>query len=256
LPSSGKNETGGAAFKDAGVLMMISFIPYASGSTGNLYTVTNGRTTIMLDCGISWKKAREHLTFTTSSSIDGVLLSHSHKDHCKGARDAAKAGLDIFASKKTFETLQIPEHRKNIIEAGRIFSIGAWHIFPFSTAHDTDGSLGFYMVNFEGEGFLYLTDSAYSQIKFKRLDVISVECNFMPDILNDNVQSGLPAVVGHRIRRTHMSLDTVINFLKANDLSKCREIHLLHLSDGNSDEAQMIKAVQEATGIPTYACKN
>jgi len=40
--------------------------------------------------------------------------------------------------------------------------------------------------------------------------------------------------------------------LKANDLSQCREIWLLHLSDGNSDENEMRRRVQEATGIATY----
>jgi len=46
-----------------------------------------------------------------------------------------------------------------------------------------------------------------------------------------------------------------VAMLKANDLSKCREIHLLHLSDGNSDEQLMRQKVEAATGIPTYALK-
>jgi len=46
-----------------------------------------------------------------------------------------------------------------------------------------------------------------------------------------------------------------VAMLKANDLSKCREIHLLHLSDGNSDEQLMRQKVEAATGIPTYPLK-
>ena len=50
-----------------------------------------------------------------------------------------------------------------------------------------------------------------------------------------------------------MSLQTVKEMIMANDLSQCREIWLLHLSDGNSSETQMIREVQEATGIATRA---
>jgi hypothetical protein len=50
-----------------------------------------------------------------------------------------------------------------------------------------------------------------------------------------------------------MSLKQCIATIKANDLSKTREIHLLHLSESHSDEARFVREVQEATGVPTYA---
>lgn len=231
---------------------MILFRSYASGSSGNLYTVSDGRTTIMLECGIPWRKVQERMNFKTSE-IAGVLLTHSHADHCKGAKDAAKAGLDIYASAETFTATQVPEHRAYAVEAGKIFTIGSWHVLPFTTVHDIKGSLGYYMVNFEGEAFLYLTDSAYSPVRFKRLDVVAIEANYDPAILSENIAKGsLPTVVGHRVRRSHFSIDTVVELLKSNDLTHCREIHLLHLSDGNSSEEVMRRKVQEATGIATY----
>lgn len=231
---------------------MIDFRSYASGSSGNLYTVADGETTIMLECGIPWRKVREKLNFRTLD-IAGVLITHGHGDHCKSAKDAAKAGLDIFASAETLATAQVSGHRACVVEARKIFAIGSWFILPFATVHDVKGSFGYYMVNPEGEAFLYLTDSAYSPVRFKRLDVVAIECNYDPTILSDNIAKGsLPAVVGHRVRRSHFSIDTVAELLKANDLSHCREIHLLHLSDGNSDEELMRRRVQEATGIATY----
>ena len=231
---------------------MITFTSFASGSSGNLYTISDGQTTVMLECGLPWKKVREKLNFRTSE-IEGVLISHSHGDHAKSSKDAAKAGLDIFASRETIESLEISNHHSFPVEAGKIFCIGSWHILPFATVHDTPGALGYYMVNFEGEAFLYLTDSAYSPVRFKRLDVVAIEANYDPAILSDNITSGrLPAVVGHRVRRSHFSIDTVVELLKTNDLSHCREIHLLHLSDGNSDEEVMRRRVQEVTGVATY----
>ncbi len=234
---------------------MITFTPYASSSAGNMHTVSDGDTMVMLDCGLPWKKARQLLGFKTSG-IAGILITHRHTDHCKGVRDAARSGLDVYASRQTLDALQIPTHRASSIEAGKVFVIGTWHVRAFETIHDTEGALGFYMVNFEGEAFLYLTDSAYSSARFANLHVIAVECNFSSDILSDNIQSGaLPQVVGRRVRRNHMELGTVIGMLKANDLSQCREIHLLHLSDGNSDEEKMVREIQEVTGVPVYAAR-
>jgi len=233
---------------------MINFHSYASGSSGNLYTVTDGRTMIMLDCGIPWRKARELLQYKTSG-ISGVLCSHFHGDHSKSLKDAARAGIDIFASKETFSELGLSGHRLNEIEDGRQCEIGTWKISPFKTIHDVEGSLGFYMVNLEREAFLYLTDSAYSPVRFANLSVIAIECNFQAEILTANILSGaLPSVVGRRVRRAHFSLENVIAFLKANDLSQCRQIFLMHLSDGNSDERRMKEEVQAATGIPVEVC--
>lgn len=239
---------------------MITFTPYASSSSGNMYTVSDGKTVVMLDCGLPWKKIRELLKFNTSG-IEGVLLTHRHMDHCRGAKDAAKSGLDIYASRPTFDALQIPEHRANVIDGGkwnrpRQFQIGTWTVFPFDVVHDTEGALGFYMVNLEGEAFLYLTDTAYSPVRFANLRVIAAECNFVGSILTENILEGrVPWFVGRRIRRSHCSLETFIELLRANDLSRCREIWLLHLSSGNSSEERMKREIQEATGIPCRACK-
>ncbi len=232
---------------------MITFRSYASGSSGNIHTVSDGATTIMLDCGISWKRIREHLQFKTSE-ISGVILGHRHMDHCKGAKDASTAGLDIYASRETFDALAVLEHHQHVIAAGSQFRIGTWEILPFETVHDCDGSLGFYMRNSEGEAFLYLTDSGYTKVRFKDLRVIACECNFIDELLTQNILNGsLPSVVGHRVRRNHMSLNVFLEMLKANDLSRCSSIWILHLSSGNSDESRMIREIQSAVGIPCRA---
>jgi phosphoribosyl 1,2-cyclic phosphodiesterase len=233
---------------------MITFTPYASSSSGNLYTVSDGITTIMLECGLPWRKIRESLSFKTSE-ISAVCLTHFHLDHAKGAADAAKAGLDIYASRGTFNALKVPPHRANEISDGKQFTIGSWSILPFSTIHDTEGSLGFYMSSVNKEACLFMTDTAYSPVKFKDLSVIAVECNFADDILAYNIQRGaLPAIVGHRTRRSHLSLETLKGMLKANDLSKLEKIYLLHMSSGNSDEMRFKREIMEITGVPVYVC--
>ena len=207
-----------------------------------------------MDCGIPWRKIRERLQFKTSG-IAGVFLTHSHMDHCKGAADAGKAGLEVYASRETFEKLgNVPAHRANEIRANETLTVGTWRVLPFATVHDVPGSLGFYMVNQIGESFVYLTDSAYSPVTFKDLVCAAVECNFDDELLTDSILNGPNPALGRRIRRSHLSLDVLIDLLKSNDLSKCREIHLLHLSARNSDEAKMLREVQQQTGVPVYVC--
>ena len=49
-----------------------------------------------------------------------------------------------------------------------------------------------------------------------------------------------------------MSLENFIEFLRANDMSRVRQIYLLHLSDGNSDAEGFKRRVQQETGAEVY----
>jgi len=80
-----------------------------------------------------------------------------------------------------------------------------------------------------------------------------VECNFAEDILRQNVIDGLvPNDLKNRLLRSHMSLETCKDFLRLTDLSRVREIHLIHMSEGNSDALRFKKEIQALTGKPTY----
>jgi phosphoribosyl 1,2-cyclic phosphodiesterase len=73
------------------------------------------------------------------------------------------------------------------------------------------------------------------------------------DILRENIEhAGIDLSRAKRTVKSHMSLNTAIEFLKANDLSKLKEVHLLHLSDSNSDEARFKDETQKLTGVPVY----
>ncbi len=148
----------------------------------------------------------------------------------------------------------LQSHYRAWVGPSKGYKIEGWNILPFNLKHDAAEPLGF-VISHGDDNLLFVPDTAYIKPRFANITIMAVECNYVSEILNNNINKGLPQVVGRRTRRNHMSLDTLIEMLKANDLSRCREIHLLHLSDGNSDEARMIKAVQEATGIPTYACE-
>lgn len=227
---------------------MIEIKSLASSSRGNCYYITDGVTPLLLECGISYKDIQRGLNFQMAE-LAGCLVSHEHKDHCKAIADVMRAGIDVYASAGIIDTLGLSGHRIRVIRAREQFKVGTWTIFPFETQHDAAEPLGFLMANQAGEKLMYATDTYYIRYRFRGLTHIMVEANYSLDILRKNVASGaVPVDVKNRIIRSHFSLENVKEFFKANDLSKVREIHLLHLSDNNSDAERFKKEIQELTG--------
>jgi len=230
---------------------MIEFTPFASGSTGNCYRITDGRTPLLLECGISINDILRNLKFGVSS-LAGCLLSHGHSDHSRAVKDLMKFGVDIYLSQGTADEISGLgpwRHRINIIKAKQQFRIGTWAVLPFDTQHDVAEPLGFLLANQDGEKLLYATDTYYIRYRFRGLTHIAVECNYSLDILRTNVANGsVEPALKNRILKSHFSLENVKKFLQANDLGKVQGIWLLHLSDGNSDEKRFKREIQELTG--------
>jgi phosphoribosyl 1,2-cyclic phosphodiesterase len=231
---------------------MIEIKVLASSSKGNCYLVTDGSTSLLLECGIKFKDIQKALNFKTSS-IAGCLVSHEHKDHCKGVNEVMKAGIDVYTGQGTVESLSLSGHRYKVIRAKEQFTIGTWTILPFDVQHDVSEPLGFLLVNQAGEKLLFATDTYYIRYRFKGLTHIMMECNYSMDILNENIAGGsVPQVMKKRLMKSHFSLENVKEFFKVNDLSKVQEIYLLHLSDNNSDEERFKREIMELTGKVVY----
>lgn len=237
---------------------MIDIKTLGSSSAGNCYLVTDGITSLLLECGIRYRDIQKSLKFQMSS-VAGCLVTHEHKDHCKSLSDMLKAGIDCYMSRGTAEALKSPNdlylyaHRINHVEPRKTFTLGTWTILPFEVEHDVSEPIGFLLANQDGDKLLFATDTYYIRYRFAGLTHIMIECNYSMDILDENILSGrVPVVMKKRLIRSHFSLENVKEFLKANDLSLVEEIWLLHLSDSNSDEDRFKREIQELTGKPVY----
>lgn len=160
-----------------------------------------------------------------------------------------KYGIDVYTSPGTIEALKLNSHRAKHVEAGKKYSVGNFDVIPFDVKHDCPQPFG-YMVRHKEMGVMvFLTDSFYSPRKFKDVNHFMVEVNYDPIILQENVNKGvIPAFVARRVMESHMSIDTCIDLLKANDLSKVVNIVLIHLSDSNSNPEDFKERVKKATG--------
>lgn len=227
----------------------------ASSSKANCAYVSDAATPLLLDAGLSLRVIRGGLDFGVSR-IAAALITHSHKDHCAGARDLAGAGIDCYMLPSVAEATGLSDHhRARIIKPMERFTVGTWSVLPFDTPHDVD-NIGFLMASGSGERLLYLTDTPYCRYKMARMTHVLLEINYHLPIIKANVADG---VVGRQLfRRTmhsHMSLDTALEFLRVNDLSRVEAIWLMHLSDRNSDEAMFKQSVQRLTGKPVYIAR-
>lgn len=225
----------------------------ASGSKGNCYMVSDGHTKLLIECGLPVRKIQEGLRFRLSE-IEGVLVSHEHMDHARAAGDLMERGLGVYMSQGTAEALGLKGHRVRPITAGQQFEVGTLNILPFETEHDAAEPLGFLLQSrITGEKLLYATDTYYLRYRFPGLDYILVECNYIPDILEANVEVGIvPRSLRDRLVESHFSLDNLKGFFKANDLSQVKGIWLLHMSETNCDPARAKREIQELTGKPVY----
>lgn len=118
----------------------------SSGSSGNATYIGDGHAGVLVDCGVSTKQilARLDAAGLTSAPIDGVLLTHEHKDHVGGAAVLARAlarrkhPVPFYCTQGTRDALDprcFPDGLE-IIEAGKPFRVKHLIVEPIPIPHD------------------------------------------------------------------------------------------------------------------------
>lgn len=227
------------------------FQSLASSSQGNAYIVSDDCTHILLECGVSHKRLQELCGFKTTA-LDGCIVSHEHKDHCKCVEKILASGVPVYLSQGTARALELPGTLLDLateMDSGKQFSIGSLDVLPFSTFHDAQEPLGFVMQSrVDGDILVFATDTVNLPYNFPGVNLLAVEANFQQDVL-DRCER-MPEKTRHRVSNTHMEIDKLCQCLRRMDLSRCREIYLLHLSAATSHEGQFINKVRRA--VPWY----
>lgn len=231
----------------------MKFEALASSSAGNAYVVSDEETHVLLECGISHSKLQKLSGFSLSE-FQACLVSHEHKDHAKSVAELISRGMAVYMSQGTAEALETDAVQ--LIESMEQFNIGSLDIVPFTTFHDAKEPLGFLIKSrVDGDVLAFATDTVNLRYKFPGLNILAIEANYDKHILERCER--MPEKVRYRITNSHMEIDTLCDYLRSLDLSQCREIHLLHLSDATSHEGHFINKVARAVppGIEVTACK-
>ena len=229
------------------------FEALASSSAGNAYVVSDQETRILLECGISHSKLQKLSGFKLSE-FQACLVTHEHKDHAKSVSELISRGMEVYMSQGTAEALET--EGVSTVESMAQFNVGSLDIVPFATFHDAREPLGFLIKSrVDGDVLAFATDTVNLRYKFPGMNILAIEANYDKAILERCER--IPEKVRYRITNSHMEIDTLCDYLRTLDLTQCREVHLLHLSDATSHEGHFINKVARAVPpwVEVTACK-
>lgn len=139
----------------------------ASGSSGNCAYLQAGEERILIDVGISGKKALQGLEEmgVDPTTLKGIFITHEHGDHIKGVGILSrKLDLPIYATKETWDKLineamigKIKETHQCVIEKDKPLQMGELTIIPYGIYHDAVDPVG-YIFHYQDKKIVLATD--------------------------------------------------------------------------------------------------
>lgn len=213
----------------------------ASGSTGNCYIIEMGSSCFVLDAGIDINKICKEVNL---NEVDFAFISHEHKDHSRSAQKLDLRGVEIVGG-------NLPRVFEEIVLSS--LNQAEFKVYCFNVEHGECICSALVVENLiTKEHLLYATDfnvckPDLSMFKFTH---IMVECNYCEDLIG--------RVQDFKTRRqinTHMGLEGVQLFLDTLDLSRCKEIILMHQSQSMGDGIVMGATIYSKYKIKTGVCK-
>ena len=191
----------------------MELISLQSGSNGNCYFIRGQQSSIVVDAGISGKRAQERLAEFGHdlSDASGLVVSHDHSDHagCAGVFHR-KFSLPIYATRKTYTAMR---HKIGKVDSYRPFAphepfdVGEFSILPILTPHDAAEACG--LIIRQGEKSIGIFTDLGCVFEglgeaISTVDAVVLECNYCPRMLQ---QGGYPYHLKQRITsdRGHIS---------------------------------------------------
>jgi len=247
---TGKNgETGanGMLFDDRalseGGALSVSFL--GSGSSGNCAVLRAGRTTVLLDAGLSPRETARRLAAAGSSldDVSALFLTHEHSDHVRGAPGLAKRGLALYATEGTARGTSLPgplfaDVRR--LPAGGEVRVGEIHVRAFATPHDGAESVCYVFSDGAGRRVGVATDLGHLPPSLLALlagcEVLGLEANHDVEMLRTGPY---PPFLKRRILSDvgHLSNEAAASCLPRLVAGGTRAVAALHLSQQNNTPA-------------------
>jgi phosphoribosyl 1,2-cyclic phosphodiesterase len=221
--------------------LSLRFYILASSSAGNSAFVTDGKTNVLIDCGLSRKETflRLENVGIAPECIDAILVTHEHCDHITGLPAIAKKlTKPVYL---THATAAAMEEGKECIHfqpfsAGSAFNIGTLAVQSFSLPHDAADPVGYTFSSADSKIGI-CTDLGYmpDSIRFHLRDCAALLLESNHDL--DMLKAGpYPWSLKQRVmsRRGHLSNEVVSQYI-LDDLSPVTQTLILgHLSEQNN----------------------
>ena len=232
------------------------FASLGSGSAGNCMVIEQETTRLLLDCGFGTREivARLEKLSLAPEQITGILVTHEHDDHAKGAfKFAAKYHIPVWLSHGTrlMTERYLPEKgalQINVIDSHTSFAIEHIQVTPYPVPHDAREPTQFTFT--DGQYKLgVLTDAGSSTPHIEQVlsgcDALILECNHDLTMLKNGPYShALKQRVGGRLG--HLDNISAASLLTKLDNSKLKHILAAHLSAKNNTQALAKQALSGA----------
>ena len=232
----------------------LSVCVLASGSKGNAVYVSDGRTAILVDAGLSGVEIQRRMSAAglDVKGLNAIVVSHEHSDHIRGVGVMARRhDLPVYATQATASASsgQLGRiHDMRFFDIGQSFSINDLTIHPFATSHDARDPSGFTVAQ-NGRKVGIATDLgiATGMVKhhLKTCSLLVLEANHDPVMLTEGPY---PWPLKQRIksRNGHLSNQDSRDLLGEIKHEGLRHVILAHLSETNNTPEKALRALQEA----------
>lgn len=229
-------------------------VTFASGSSGNCTFIESGKTSILIDVGISMRRIKANLALCgkTPADLAAVFISHEHSDHVSGLATMVKNyAIPVYAPRTVANHLRYTmtgvEASLREMPVGESVPVGDVSVRAFHTPHDTDESVGYRV---EGDKIFALatdmgcvTEEAESALT--GADAVLIEANHDLEMLRTGAY---PVYLKKRIlsSRGHLSNSDCAALAARLAESGTKNIILGHLSRENNTPALAFSTVRAA----------
>ena len=246
----------------------VSVCVLASGSRGNATYISDGRTAILIDAGLSGIEIQRRMAAKglDPHHLDAILVSHEHSDHVQGVGVLSRRfGLPVYINEGTRQASasalgKLTGHRP--FSCGEPFGVGNLTIHPFSISHDAEDPAAFTITC--GQTKIGLaTDlgivTGVVQSHLQACDILILEANHDPQMLIDGPY---PWPLKQRIRGRsgHLSNQDAASLVSTLQHDRLAHIVLAHLSEENNTPQKArtaVKAVLNGARIGLHvACQS
>ncbi|NVM22755.1 MAG: MBL fold metallo-hydrolase [Desulfobacterales bacterium] len=233
---------------------MTSICILASGSKGNAIYVSNDKTAILLDAGLSGIEIerRLHSRGINADSLDAIVVSHEHTDHIHGVGVLSRRfRLPVYINEPTLAASgdQLgPIHETRRFHRGIAFCIGSLSLHPFTVSHDAAEPVGF-TIQDGGAKIGISTDlGVATQLVRHHLmgcTMVVLEANHDLKMLEEGPY---PWEVKQRIRSRHghLSNEASRDLLGEISHSALRHVVLAHISETNNHPEKVMSVIAES----------
>ncbi|MCR5619012.1 MAG: MBL fold metallo-hydrolase [Lachnospiraceae bacterium] len=220
--------------------------PLYSGSSGNCIYVGSDDTHLLVDIGVSGKKAEEGLNTIglTGRDINGILITHEHSDHIQGLGVfSRKYGVPMYATEATIEAIlsmkslgTIDRSLFNIVKSDERFELGDISVDPMKISHDAADPVA-YRFRKDDRNIAVCTDlgcyTDYTSDCLSGMDALLIEANHDIRMLENG---SYPYPLKMRIlgEKGHLSNEASGKLLSSVLNDRIRKVFLGHLSKENN----------------------